>query len=69
MDCKEALDAFSDNAKIKKPNSAELRAILRTELKKHINDPNYDKFEWEITADDIKSKAKINKDGNSFEMI
>lgn len=48
---KEVFEQFEQKAKYpktEKPDYEGVRKILRTELEKHKNEPNYDKFDWQI---------------------
>lgn len=50
MDCNETLEEFEQkvqNLKSDQIDYEELRRILRTELEKHKNEPNYEKFDWQ----------------------
>lgn len=50
VECKEALLTFLDMAKDPKndqPDYEAFRNILKTELEKHKNEPNYHKFDWQ----------------------
>lgn len=49
-DCLGALEIFLQKAQhptTEKPDYEELKQILSTELEKHKNETNYDKFDWE----------------------
>lgn len=51
MDCKETLKKFLQKAECpltEEPDYDDLRNILMTELEKHRNELNYDKFDWQI---------------------
>lgn len=40
---------MSQDPKHDQPDYEAFRNLLRTELEKHKDEPNYDKFDWQIT--------------------
>lgn len=60
---KETLTEFlqmARNSKYDRPDYEAFRNLLRKELEKHRNEPNYDKFDWQIT-DTIIQVSQISR--------